>query len=274
MHQKIASRVLWVFLLLTSFIFAFASTNAAAQMEPLSNVNAPLGIYNIIQGVQVIDGELFAIATDPQGEQVLIPLSLTSEGMRGGRGPGPGERGRGPAPCPILDLRLGPINLELLGLILETSNIHLAITAHPGGGLLGRLLCGIARDLSLGIPLASILDGLNTEELNLLTSSLTELLNQALNSLNQATIYDVDETQTCPVLFLSLGPLNLTLLGLNIVLDDCTGGPVVVEITADPTGGILGQLLCALAGDGVNLQDLIGMTLQELINFLLEQANP
>ena len=49
--------------------------------------------------------------------------------------------------------------------------------------------------------------------------------------------------QTCDVLNLVLGPLHLNLLGLIIDLNQ-----VVLDITADPAGGLLGGLLCALAG--------------------------
>lgn len=51
----------------------------------------------------------------------------------------------------------------------------------------------------------------------------------------------------CPILHLELGPLYLDLLGLVVELDDCNGGPVVLDITADPAGGLLGELLCAVA---------------------------
>lgn len=62
--------------------------------------------------------------------------------------------------CPILDLRLGPINLDLLGLVVRTNTIELEIIARPGpGNLLGNLLCGIAGLLD-GRPLTQLLDGL------------------------------------------------------------------------------------------------------------------
>jgi hypothetical protein len=47
---------------------------------------------------------------------------------------------------------------------------------------------------------------------------------------------------TCDVLNLVLGPLDLNLLGLEIHLDT-----VVLDIIANPAGGLLGQLLCAIA---------------------------
>ena len=47
--------------------------------------------------------------------------------------------------CQILDLTLGPIHLDLLGLVVDTNTIHLQITAQSGpGNLLGNLLCAVA----------------------------------------------------------------------------------------------------------------------------------
>jgi hypothetical protein len=47
--------------------------------------------------------------------------------------------------CQILDLTIGPIHLDLLGLIVDTNTIHLQITAQSGpGNLLGNLLCSVA----------------------------------------------------------------------------------------------------------------------------------
>ncbi len=49
-----------------------------------------------------------------------------------------------PNACQILNLVLGPINLDLLGLVVRTNQINLRIDAVPGpGNLLGNLLCAI-----------------------------------------------------------------------------------------------------------------------------------
>jgi hypothetical protein len=57
----------------------------------------------------------------------------------GGLPPLPG----GPS-CRVLALDLGPINLNLLGLVVRTNQIQLRIDAVQGpGNLLGNLLCGI-----------------------------------------------------------------------------------------------------------------------------------
>lgn len=46
--------------------------------------------------------------------------------------------------CPILDLILGPLHLDLLGLIVDLNQVHLTITADPNGGILGSLFCSLA----------------------------------------------------------------------------------------------------------------------------------
>jgi hypothetical protein len=49
-----------------------------------------------------------------------------------------------PNSCQVLNLVLGPINLNLLGLVVRTNQINLRIDAQRGpGNLLGNLLCAI-----------------------------------------------------------------------------------------------------------------------------------
>jgi hypothetical protein len=76
---------------------------------------------------------------------------------------------RARATCTILDLTLGPIDLNLLGLRVQTNTIRVRITAQRGGGLLGDLLCAVADLLSGG--LGGVLN------------QLTGLLNQILGAL-------------------------------------------------------------------------------------------
>jgi hypothetical protein len=72
--------------------------------------------------------------------------------------------------------------------------------------------------------------------------------------------------QTCQVLKLVLGPLHLDLLGLVVDLYGQTkANPVVVTINAIPSQGLLGQLLCGLAG-GTGVSSLSG--LQSLLSSL------
>jgi hypothetical protein len=53
--------------------------------------------------------------------------------------------------CSILDLDIGAIHLDLLGLVVDLAPIHLDITGDTGAGnLLGNLLCGLAGILDPG----------------------------------------------------------------------------------------------------------------------------
>lgn len=150
------------------------------------------------------------------------------------------------AACPILNLSLGPINLDLLGLNVDTSPICLDITAVPGSGaLLGNLLCAVANLLNGGMTQSAALATLSAQDMATLDSGLTQLLNQAV--FIPISNSEALQAATCPVLSLALGPVDLNLLGLRVELDDCSNGPVTVDITADPAGGLLGDLLCSLA---------------------------
>jgi hypothetical protein len=64
------------------------------------------------------------------------------------------------ATCTILRLDVGPIHLELLGLVVDIAPIHILITGQSGT-LLGGLLCGLANALSGGANLRSIVLLLN-----------------------------------------------------------------------------------------------------------------
>src|SRR5215207_9953303 len=62
---------------------------------------------------------------------------------------------------------------------------------------------------------------------------------------------------SCDILHLELGPLDLDLLGLEVHLNR-----VVLAIDADPTGGLRGALLCAVANlldVGGPLADIVGL---------------
>jgi hypothetical protein len=65
--------------------------------------------------------------------------------------------GESQAACGILDLTLGPLDLNLLGLRVQLSQVDLVITAIPGGGLLGDLLCAVANLLNPDGTLSDLL---------------------------------------------------------------------------------------------------------------------
>jgi len=103
------------------------------------------------------NGELVGKAT----RTVSIPVqSASTDGARGGAG------------CDILNLVLGPLDLNLLGLEIHLNRVVLDIVAVPGAGnLLGNLLCAVA----------GLLDGTGLNNLQLLR--LSNLLNRILGLL-------------------------------------------------------------------------------------------
>jgi hypothetical protein len=71
--------------------------------------------------------------------------------------------------CSILSLDLGPINLNLLGVVVRTNQIQLRIDAVQGpGNLLGNLLCGITGILNPAGAIANTPLGQLTQILNAL----------------------------------------------------------------------------------------------------------
>lgn len=78
--------------------------------------------------------------------------------------------------CQILNLNLGPLDLNLLGLQVHLNQVVLNIVAQSGAGqLLGNLLCDVAGLLDNGSPLSGLL------------SELSGLLNQILGALGGLT---------------------------------------------------------------------------------------
>jgi hypothetical protein len=229
-----------------------------------------ISIVPTITSVGVVNGVLTATGTVSavvNGVSTVVPFSTPLTII-----PRPAQ----PGTCPVLDLMLGPIDLNLLGLEVQTSEICLTITATQGGGLLGDLLCGLGNLLNqnTGLTAAQALTlgggGLPDAQIGPLLTGLTRLLNQAVANLKKATLTQLLPNGDCSILHLELGPLNLTLLGLNVMLNNCHNHAIMVDITGHPGQGLLGDLLCGLlGGGGINL----GATLQQILNALLGLLN-
>lgn len=70
------------------------------------------------------------------------------------------------ASCPVLNLTLGPLDLNLLGLLVHLNQVVLNITAQSGpGNLLGNLVCAVANLLN-GAGTSTTLSGLLSQLLN------------------------------------------------------------------------------------------------------------
>ena len=87
-------------------------------------------------------------ATQTVNRAVKVPLRATPGGSAARAGARAGGANAIAAPlatCEILDLTLGPLDLDLLGLVVHLDTVHLNITAESGpGNLLGNLLCAVA----------------------------------------------------------------------------------------------------------------------------------
>ena len=144
--------------------------------------------------------------------------------------------------CPVLDLTLGPLDLTLLGAIVHLDKVHLVITADSEGGVLGKLLCNLAKSGQLSKQTKQLNWSLRKSGLATNGTALTVAVGPSSsdgggNALTPSVI--------CDVLDLTLAPTDLNLLGLLVHLDE-----VHLTITADSEGGVLGSLLCSLAGGG------------------------
>ena len=220
---------------------------APALVSTASTVQEAVSLFPIQVNSVTITGltdntlSLVANATTPNGVNFQIPLTLVNTTPN--------------AAIPILDLHIGEIHLDVLGLKVDTSEICLRITAQTGpGNLLGNLLGSVASLLDQpGVTLDQLLSQLSPTQQSNLSSGLSGLLNGAFSAIGSPTGAStggtsVTSTGTTQILNLSLGPVDLNLLGLQVKLDNCDNGPVTVAISAQSgPGKLLGNLLGGLS---------------------------
>jgi len=167
------------------------------------------------------------VARQPMSATVVLPAKWTRSVAAANR------------ICQVLSLRIDPLRLNLLGLIVEIPEpVTLTITANSRGGILGSLLCSLANR------------GLSARNLSATAAKLTTAVRKTGLATSGASFAVPLTPQSagaaqaiCEVLDLTLGPLDLNILGLRVQLSR-----VHLRITADPEGGLLGSLLCGLAG--------------------------
>jgi hypothetical protein len=149
--------------------------------------------------------------------------------------------------CNVLILNLAQLHLELLGAEVDTSAINLEVYARRGA-ILGNLFCALSR--------AKVVFPRVARAMNHKLDGRPLPVMAATSNLRSA---QTDQAGSCQVLKLILGPLHLDLLGLNVDLyGKNKQSPVVVTIAGLPGHGLLGDLLCALAGGG-NLNSIASL---------------
>jgi hypothetical protein len=232
---------------------------AAAQASDEVTVTAKITSFSAVRGGLVANGTV--TGTLRSGEEVAKDTSrirLRVSQRRAGRR------------CDVLTLNLQQLFLELLGARVETSAINLELYAKRTA-ILGRLFCALSR-AKISFPRAAAR----------LNRRLDGHALRVIAARTQVPATTAEHQGTCQVLKLILGPLHLDLLGLNVDLyGEDKQSPVIVTITALPGHGLLGDVLCSLAGGasitslealqnvlrglGVSIADL---DLQNLLNTL------
>jgi hypothetical protein len=103
--------------------------------------------FSVVNGVLEATGLLKGTLTDANGtslgsvsQTATLPVQTTATSA---------AAAPAVAACNVLNLVLGPLNLNLLGLVVTLNEVHLNITAVPGS-LLGDLLCDVANLLNGG----------------------------------------------------------------------------------------------------------------------------
>ena len=164
---KRLSALVAVFSMSAMLMFGSSGTAVAQVTIPITNVDVTnaagevVGTFNgafevtrfRVQGGQLVAvGTLTGVVTDAAGNvlrEVNRTVTLLVDVTQ--------------ATCEILTLSLGPLDLDLLGLVIHLDEVNLTITAEQGpGNLLGNLLCAIAGLLdSPTTPLSAIARLLN-----------------------------------------------------------------------------------------------------------------
>jgi|GEM_PF-1277199 len=168
------------------------------------------------------------------------------------------------ATTPVLDLSVAPVHLNLLGALVDTSPIHLTITAHSGQGLvLGNVVADLANLFNPPLPSTLNLDTINTK----LSQLLDELNTQIPGIGGSPTTTPTTPAGSQQVLSLSLAPINLNLLGLILKTSQ-------IQVNADAqtgNGELLGNVLTTLLNTlGATPQNL--STLNANLNALLAKV--
>jgi hypothetical protein len=178
------SKVATLIALIGSFV-AIPATSAFAQAADRNTNRLEVPVSGAVQSVGTFAGT-YSISRFAVRNQVLVAVGTLTGTVTDSNGVAvrsivtnvvlPVTRGGGAAPaacsdevstqqaCDILNLVLGPLHLDLLGLVIDLNQVLLDITAQPGAGnLLGNLLCAITGLLdggAIGVQLVSLLNTL------------------------------------------------------------------------------------------------------------------
>lgn len=139
--------------LATAALISGTGTAIAAPPDVQGN-KTTANVQGKAENGAVFNGKFKINSFEQRGEQLVAVGDLTGKLSNTGQGAAqdvsqagvamPVNLAETSASCQILDLVLGPLDLDLLGLVVALDTVSLNITAVPGAGnLLGNLLCAI-----------------------------------------------------------------------------------------------------------------------------------
>jgi hypothetical protein len=123
---------------------AAPTSPAAAAAQPAATT---LPVTGRLPDGSAFTGQLSNLTTSVVNGVVQLSGTITGTGLPAGGTPftAPIQSLQASGSCSILTLNLGPLHLDLLGLVIDLAPVNLNITAVPGAGnLLGNLLCAVA----------------------------------------------------------------------------------------------------------------------------------
>jgi hypothetical protein len=205
----------------------------------------------------------------------------TMRSMQGGTTPNAPQAPMQVAECDVLHLILGPVHLELLGLVVDINKIVLDLKGIPGT-LLGDIFCQLSSTPAPpppAPPTASKVAG--TVSTSMVVNRFTAIGKRVVGQGTVVSTYTdmagatsvqrrsfrltiskrfaaqeqrwsaVQQEPLCKILFLEIGEVDLTLAGLHVIARAFNPDePIRLRLQARRSGGILGQLFCDLAEGG------------------------
>jgi hypothetical protein len=189
------------------------------------------------------------------------------------------------AECDVLHLILGPVHLDLLGLVVDINKIVLDLNGIPGT-LLGDIFCQLSstppppppappavgaskvagtvstrmvvngftavgkRVVGQGTVVTTYTDLAGKTSVQRRAFRLTIAKRRVAQQLGWSAAQQEPEP-LCEILFLEIGEVDLTLAGLHVIARAFNPDePIRLQLRARRSGGILGRLFCDLAQGG------------------------
>jgi hypothetical protein len=179
------------------------------------------------------------------------------------------------AECDVLHLVIGPIHLDLLGLVVDINKVVLDLKGIPGT-LLGDIFCqlsntppGGASNVAGTVSTRMVIDGFKAVGNRIVGqgTAISKYTDMAGRTSVQRRSFQLkipkrygaqqqgwsslQQEPLCQVLFLEIGEVDLTLAGLHVIAKAFNPDePIRLRLQARRSGGILGRLFCDLAQGG------------------------